>query len=145
MVITVTALAQRNDKEKAFDLVVANSAALGLDNEAINNSTVTDTYFNESAGTQMVYLQQTYLGLPVNNQIQTLAFKNGKPVSAFGERIKGMPTKAGLGAIPTVTPEQALQTALASKGIIVESAIKKQMHLMQRNRWLLSRQLQRRM
>lgn len=125
LVITITASAQKNDKEKAFDLVVENNAALGLDNEAINNSIVTDTYFNESAGTQMVYLQQTYLGLPVNNQIQTLAFKNGKPVSAFGERIKGMPTKAGLGAIPNVTPEHALQTALTSKGIKIESTIKK--------------------
>lgn len=115
LLIAFTATAQKSEKEKAMALVVANSTALGLDDEALNNCIVGDTYFNSISQTTMVYLQQTYLGLPVRGQIQTLAFKNGIVVSAFGERIKGMPTRVSIGAIPAITPEHAVKLAMGSK------------------------------
>ncbi|RYE22693.1 MAG: T9SS type A sorting domain-containing protein [Sphingobacteriales bacterium] len=124
LVLIVVAQAQQKDNDLAISLVTANSEALGLKPEDISNSIVSNTYYNEFAGTQMVYLQQGYLGLPVHNQIQSLAFKNGKLISAAGERISGMPAKAGLNAIPSLSPEDAVLAALKAKQIVIASPVK---------------------
>lgn len=107
--------AQDIDPAKAFQLISANSKTLGLLPEDISNSRISSAYHNQTAGTDMVYLQQTYLGLPVHNQIQSLAFKNGSLVSAFGQRIAGMPKRVGPAAIPTLMPETAVQNAIRAK------------------------------
>ena len=117
-VLVVFAHAQHKDVELAMKLVNANSTELGMTPDDIANSKVSDTYYNESTGAQMVYLQQNYLGLPVHNQLQVLAFKNGKLVSAAGERIAGMPSKAGLSAIPSIAPEQAVKTVMNAKNVM---------------------------
>lgn len=118
------AQAQQKDNELAISLVRANSEALGMKPDDIANSIVSNTYFNEFAGTQMVYLQQSYLGLPVHNQLQVLAFKNGKLVSAAGERISGIPSKAGPSAIPSITPEEAVRVAMNSKNVSASTPLK---------------------
>jgi len=74
--------AQTGDVSLALQLVNKNSDAIGLSKEDINNAIVRDSYFDEVAGVQLVYLQQTYKGLPVFNQIHVLAFKNGVLASA---------------------------------------------------------------
>src|SRR5690606_35593845 len=107
--------AQDIDPAKAFQLISANSKTLGLMPEDISNSRISSAYHNQTAGTDMVYLQQTYLGLPVHNQIQSLAFKNGSLVSAFGQRIAGMPKRVGPAAVPTLMPETAVQNAIRAK------------------------------
>src|SRR5688572_13155119 len=111
MVFSFVLTAQDIDKTTAMQLVAKNSTSIGLSGEDLQNCIVSSAYYNKYAGTQMVYLQQTYLGLPVFNQLQVLAFKNGQLVSAAGERIKGIAKVSGqLQVVPTVTPENAVKT-----------------------------------
>ncbi len=115
--LVVFANAQQKDEALAISLVTANKDLLGMKPDDIANSIVSNSYYNQYAGTQMVYLQQSYLGLPVHNQIQVIAFKNGKVVSAAGERISGMNAIAGLEAIPAISAEQAVKNAMHAKGV----------------------------
>ena len=108
--------AQVYDKALAMQLVTKNSTAIGLSNDDLNNVLVSSTYYNKFAGTQMVYLQQSLMGLPVYNVMQVLAFKNEKLVSIAGERIKSILKVLGnVNQIPTVTPDRAVLTAITEK------------------------------
>ena len=73
-----------------MDLVRKNQSSIGLSDADISNAIVSDTYVNKTSGTRLVYLQQTYLGIPVYNQIHVLSFKNGKLVYQSGGRISSM-------------------------------------------------------
>ncbi|WP_018611675.1 M36 family metallopeptidase [Segetibacter koreensis] len=86
--ISQTTTAQDLQKvEKAMSLVKSNAAALGLSDENVLNSRVSDTYVDALTGNTLVYLQQTYKGIDVDKVVQVLAFKNGKVVSGTGKRI----------------------------------------------------------
>lgn len=114
----LSSFAQDLDKNAAINLVKNNAKAIGLTEEGVAGSIVSSAYVNDIAGTQMVYLQQGYKGLPVFNKIQTLAFKNGKLVSASGDWIKNIQQLDGLAnAQPSVTAVAAVKTAMASKNI----------------------------
>lgn len=102
-------------KNEAHQLVRKNGQAIGLSVEQLNNSIITDSYYNSFAGTTMIYLQQAHLGLPVYNQIKVLSFKDGRPVSVSGEfRHLGKGLEQDK-AIPAIQPEDAIQVALAAK------------------------------
>ncbi|HMJ48200.1 MAG TPA: M36 family metallopeptidase, partial [Ferruginibacter sp.] len=108
----------QNDFSPALQLVNKNSAAIGLSKDDINNLIVKDSYYDEISGAQLVYLQQTYKGLPVFNQLHVLAFKNGVLVSAAGGRINGIEKRSnGLSSSPSIRPEAAVATALTAKMI----------------------------
>ena len=102
----------------AFSLVSESKAALGLSTEDLSNSKVTGTYHDQSTGLTMVYLNQTYQGIPVFNQILVLAYKDGKLVSKQGAFIKGVEkminAKSG---VPAVSAESAVQSALSDRGL----------------------------
>ncbi|MEJ7626568.1 MAG: M36 family metallopeptidase [Ferruginibacter sp.] len=122
--ITFFLKAQDGDKSLAMQLVAKNGTALSLSADDLKNTIVNSTYFNKYAGTQMVYLQQSYLGLPVFNQILVLAFKDGKLVSSAGERISGMEQITDMSFVaPSVTPAQAVQTAIAAKKLSTKENI----------------------
>lgn len=78
--ISATAQISEADINFAKQLVTKNQAAIALSAEDQQNFLVTSTY-KTAEGLQMVYLQQTYLGIPVYNQLQVLAFRNEKLVS----------------------------------------------------------------
>src|SRR5687768_11749398 len=99
----------------ALQLVKQNSQAIGLSPEQLKSSIIADTYFNTFAGTNMVYLQQGHLGLPVYNQIKVLAFKNGTLVSKAGEFVNIDKLPEQTNASPATKPEDAIQTVLAAK------------------------------
>lgn len=102
---------------KALELIGKNSTAIGLSEQDLRNVIVKNSYFNKQAGTRMVYLQQSHLGLPVYNQIQVLSFKNGLPVSVSGEMNRKVPVLAGTSIESTVPAEAAVITALQSKNL----------------------------
>ena len=85
----------QNDAGKATQLVMQNHEAIGLTKDQLANFKVSSSYYNEVAGTQMVYLLQTYKGLPVYNQMKVLAFKGDKLVSNAGSFITDMQQKTG--------------------------------------------------
>ena len=57
--ITFFVSAQNNDNLLAKQLVTGNAAAIGLSQNDLDNYFVSSSYFNQNAGTQMLYLQQT--------------------------------------------------------------------------------------
>lgn len=102
--------AQTDDNNSlALQLVKKQQAAIGLSDEELNNVIVSNSYFNQTSGTQLVYLQQSYKGIPVYNQLHVLAFKNGQLVSKSGGRIKGIEKKTGNNnGIPMINAETAV-------------------------------------
>ncbi|MEO7982717.1 MAG: M36 family metallopeptidase [Bacteroidota bacterium] len=112
------------DASFARGLVAKNSVAAGLSAEDQQNSMVSATY-RTMDGLRMVYLQQSYLGIPVYNQLQVMAFQNDKLVSNAGGRLPHIQQSiTGNNAIPAVSAVTALQTALAdAKAIALEAAV----------------------
>ncbi len=118
------ALAQDIDQSAARNLVNQHKKAIGLSPEEVVNSIVSNAYYNKTSGTELVYLQQSHKGLPVYNQLQTLAFKNGQLVSAAGSRIKSMDKLTKMAsATPAVSAEMAVNGALADKNVAAKQAL----------------------
>ena len=108
--------AQEIDKSAALKLVSANSAAIGLSSDDLQNVIVSNAYLSKAADIEMVYLQQSYKGLPVYNQIFVLAFRNGKLVSKSGGRIKGIEQKTSMTSpSPAISADVAVRTAIIEK------------------------------
>lgn len=123
---SIYAKAQKDEKSYAMELITKNAEELGLNNEEVQNSIVNSTYYNKTAGTQMVYLQQSYLGLPILNQFNVIAFKNGKVVSQSGNRINNISEKAGTTSTPSINSLQAVKNALYNKGVSLNGNLKSQ-------------------
>jgi len=115
--ITCKTSAQKNDNAIALELITNNHALIGLSEEDLNDVIIKNSYFDRFMGVHLVYLQQSYIGLPVYNEIQVLAFKNGKLVSATGDRIRKIEKLAGNDVAPAYAAEAAVATAMAFKNI----------------------------
>ena len=118
--------AQVTDADAAFakQLVAKNSSAIGLSATDQQNILVSSTY-KTMDGLHMVYLQQSHLGIPVYNQLQVLAFQNGKVVSNAGGRIPDIQKSTrGNNGMPAVSVVTAVKTALLDvKAIALEAAV----------------------
>ena len=73
-----------SDIQTAKSLIKSQAAAIGLTEEEQEETFISSTY-KTSDGIQMVYAQQSFRGIPVYNQLQVLAFRDGKVVSNMGE------------------------------------------------------------
>ena len=106
------------DKQKAYEWIVANKEWIGLEEEDIVNSIVTNAYHSSSSGLDMVYLQQSYKGIPVYNQILSLSFKNGTALSNSGSFIAEMKKKVNVWSVlPAMNATTATEKAIRRKGI----------------------------
>ena len=121
--LTLHSLSQDIEKTEAIQLVSQNLVSLGISKEDLGNSVISSAYYNKTSETQLVYLQQTYKGLPIFNQIQTLAFKNGKIVSAAGSRLTSLNKSGATTADPLVAAATAARTALAEKQLSTGSPL----------------------
>ena len=100
------------DASLARQLIAKNATAMGMSADDQQNSVVSSTY-KTMDGLRMVYLQQSYLGVPVYNQLQVLAFKDEKLVSNAGSRIPAIAKIAkGNDGNPSVSVVTGLATAL---------------------------------
>jgi hypothetical protein len=81
------AQAPETEQQIGARLVQQNAAAIGLKSEDVANSLVSESYRVSGSNIRMVYLQQTYQGIPVYNRMNVLAFRNEALVSTAGERI----------------------------------------------------------
>src|SRR6218665_393633 len=123
--LTCAAMGQDISKTGAIALVEKNSRALALSNTDIENSIVSSAYHNKMSNTDLVYLQQTYKGLPVLNKIQTLAFKNGILVYQSGLHLQSPEKRTGnASATPAVSAENAVKTAMANKKLQLPALFK---------------------
>ena len=117
-------IAQNINNDAALALVEKNLGFIGLSKADFNNSIISNSYFSSISGTQLIYLQQSYRGIPVFNQLQTLAFKNGELVSKAGERIKSIEQRVHqINAIDGITPVIAIKVAMINKKIITDEQL----------------------
>jgi subtilisin-like proprotein convertase family protein len=126
LVCAIFSFAQVNqqDRSNAMQLVSANKLALGFSSEDLNNVIVSSTYKISGTNVTMVYLQQSYRGIPVYNQIKTLAFRDGKVVSDAGAFIPSMEKfTRGASELPSVTAESAVQAAFTESKTTAKAPI----------------------
>ena len=108
--------AQEIERTKVFSLLKTNQASIGLSAEDLENIIISNAFYNKSSKADLVYLQQTFKGIPVLNQIQVLAFKSGQVVSNSGGRIKDIASKVNTSGIqPAVSAENAVRTSVSAK------------------------------
>jgi subtilisin-like proprotein convertase family protein len=127
LVCTLYSFAQVDSRERdiAKQLVSANRVALGLSTTDVNDGIIAGSYIITGTSIRVVYLQQGYKGIPVYNQLRTIAFKDGKVVSNMGAPFGDMfrQTKGHSGRAST-TPLNALQKVFAETGITpLENAV----------------------
>lgn len=116
--LTILLQAQELDRTKVLDLLKQNQASTGLSAGDIDNMIISNAYFNKTSGTELVYLQQSFKGIPVLNQIQVLAFRAGRLVSNSGGRIKNIAAKVNTtSTVPAVSAVAAVQTSIAAKNL----------------------------
>ena len=118
--LSIHAQVTESENNQARQLVTKNSAALGLSVADINNSIVANTYkITGRNDLRMVYLQQSFLGVPVFNELQVIAFQNDKVVSNAGTRIPGLDKKVNTIQVnPSVTVLDAVQRTLNEEGLV---------------------------
>jgi hypothetical protein len=111
----VAAQSPENERQAGLQLVQQHAASIGLSQVDIQNSMVSNSYIIPSSNIRMVYLQQTYQGIPVYNRMQVLAFKDGALASNAGERFQSPELKSKqAGASPKIYAPNAVQTSLAA-------------------------------
>ncbi len=126
LAITFCSKAQVSDSEKtiAIQLLQKNIQAAGLNLADLDNSIITGTYIIPGSNIRMVYLQQAYQNVPVNNQMQVLAFKNDQLVSNAGSRLSSPgELSRNATATPTVNIVNALRKAFSEFKLIPPSTI----------------------
>ncbi|MBP6285422.1 MAG: M36 family metallopeptidase [Ferruginibacter sp.] len=117
-VFTINAQFSNPENDAAMQLVGAHKDALRLSADDLSNVMVSSTYQDNATGIRMVYLNQTYKGIPVLNQMLVLAFKNGKLVSNAGKFNHSMEKfTIGKTAMPSVSAQSAVQSALSDRGM----------------------------
>ncbi|MBI5858871.1 MAG: M36 family metallopeptidase [Sphingobacteriales bacterium] len=115
----LTIRAQVSDAEAtlARQLVSKNAATIGISAEDINNTVLSSTY-QTAEGIRLVYLYQSYRGIPVYNQMHVLAFKDEKLVSNAGGRIKAFDKLVNNPAgIPSLPAGEAVLSAISDAHI----------------------------
>ena len=108
----------QNDYNKvaALQLVAANKEVIGLTDNDLKNIAVSSSYTVTGTGMTMVYLQQTYKGIPVFNKMKVLAFMEGKLVSNAGKFIGDMEKAAfGYSSVPSVSANEAVRLAFTTE------------------------------
>ncbi len=111
----VAAQSPENERQAGLQLVQQQAASIGLSQTDIQNSVVTNSYIIPSSNIRMVYLQQTYQGIPVYNRMQVLAFKDGALASNAGERFLNPELKSRQANVsPAVNVSNAVQKSLAA-------------------------------
>lgn len=124
--LTVTSFyftyAQVSEAESSLakQLIAKNSSAIGLQPNELDNSIVANTYrLADRPDIRMVYLQQSYKGVPVFNELQVLAFRNDYLVSGAGGRIINLESKVNVSdPIPSLTVLDAVGEALRDAKLV---------------------------
>ena len=112
------------NKEQALHLVSENAAGLGLTTADISGVLVSDAYFDKIANVNMVYIQQTYKGVPIYNSIKTIAFRNGKVVSNTGLFETKLSVRANVpNGLPVVSAAIAVDAAAKNVDRAILSSI----------------------
>jgi len=105
------------EKNTALDLVNRNKSVIGLNASELENSVVTATYIAPT-GLRMVFLQQTFKGILVHNQIHVLAFRGDQVVSIAGNRVAAIEKKINSTSYtPSISVQDAVLASLSESKI----------------------------
>ncbi len=124
LIFGLTTIAQVNKSENdlALNLVKTNNKSIGLSGKDMDNLVVSGTY--QTDGIRMVYVQQTFMQIPVFNQMQVLAFKNGNLVSVSGSRIQKIEHLVNnTTAVPGIAAADAVRAAITESKLITSQSI----------------------
>ena len=66
------------EKKVALELTKKNQSGTGLSQSDLDNSIIANTYIVPGSDVRMIYLQQSYMDIPVYNRLNVLAFKIGR-------------------------------------------------------------------
>ena len=117
--LTVASWGQNDNsfnKAAAFQLVKENKVLIGLSDNDLINLSVSSSYEVAGTGMTMVYLQQTYKGIPVLNKMKVLAFKGEKLVSNAGVLVSDLDkASSGYTVVPSVSAYDAVRLAFAEE------------------------------
>ncbi len=106
------------EKKIALELVQKNKSGIGLSSADLDNSIVTNTYVVPGSDVRMLYLQQSYKGIPVYNRLNVLAFKNDQMVSNAGSRIINIEQQINNdNHMAAITPETAVRAAMVESKV----------------------------
>ena len=112
LIISQQLHAQQLSAKEAMFLVKQNSSFLNLSSEDIDNSIISDSYFDRVSNTQLIYLQQSYQGIPVYHAIQVIALKKDHAISVEGQRVAKIEEKiTGVKEVAAVSPAQSVSVA----------------------------------
>ncbi len=113
-----SSFAQEIDAVQAKDLLSKNARTLNLTPDDIQNSVILNSYIDKISKAKLVYVQQSFEGIPVYNVIQTFAFKNDVPVSKSGNRIYKIEDQVTNGkAAPSISAREAVSFAAGALNI----------------------------
>jgi len=117
-VFSINAQNKNAEENAAFSLVSGSKAKLGLSAEDLSNAKVYSTSYDDASRIRMVYLNQTYKGVPVFNQLLVLAFRDGNLLSQAGAFNHSLEKFAAVkSAMPAVTAASAVQSAISDRGL----------------------------
>jgi len=119
-------LAQKQPSPEYFiGLVKKNAERIGLNKTDLRNIRISDAYYDSHSRAFMVYLQQTYKSVDINNAISTLAFKNETLAAGKFKKYTGIERSAmNLSAIPVITASDCVQKAATAVGITYSSSFR---------------------
>ena len=92
--------------------IAKNISRTGIPAAYLDDAYISSAYKDNRTGIEHIYLQQSFNGVEVYNQIISLAFKDDKLLYASGKFIKGIEAKAG-DATPAISAQDAVVKAAA--------------------------------
>jgi subtilisin-like proprotein convertase family protein len=105
------------DEAAAIQLVRSNVSQLGLPDNNADEVKISSSYAVSETNMRMVYLQQTFQGIPVYNSMKTLAFRDGKVISNMGNMELSMGKRSAFASsIPSISSVTAVDYALVEAG-----------------------------
>lgn len=114
------------DKGVALKYIAENKSAIGINDNDLNNLVISSTYTDQSTGITMIYLQQTFKGIPVFNQMLVVAFKEGKLISNTGKMMNQLENLTqGRSEVPSLTAENAVKQAFLEQKLSAPIVIAK--------------------
>lgn len=106
-------LSEKNNSY-GLQLLRQNAEALHLAPQTLQNLRISSCYYDRISKAWLVYVQQTYKGIDIENAISTLAFKNEKPVSIAFNLIQNTDLEKAIASNviqPVIVPADAMRNA----------------------------------
>ena len=121
LLFSINAFAQELTTDQALKMVGKNSSHIGLNADDIENVIVTNSYKDKLSGLNLIYLQQSYQGVPVYNSLQIVVLKDEAVQSVTGSRIAKLVEKVNVEkTVPSITAKKAVGFAARSLNIPVD-------------------------